>query len=61
MSAQRVYRAPLSPDEILAELECGRGTQWDPQLIDLVVAFLDDGALRFAPEGLELAAAPEVS
>jgi putative two-component system response regulator len=45
MSADRVYRAALDPDAILAELERGRGTQWDPALVDIVVSFLDSGSL----------------
>jgi HD-GYP domain-containing protein (c-di-GMP phosphodiesterase class II) len=35
MTSDRVYRAALSTDEALAELRKGRGTQFDPQIVDL--------------------------
>jgi putative two-component system response regulator len=57
MSAGRSYRAPLAREAILAELEHGRGTQWDPVLVDIVVGLVDSGTLTFADGGLELALA----
>jgi putative two-component system response regulator len=57
MSAGRSYRAPLAQDGILAELERGRGTQWDPVVIDIVVQLVASGALTFVEGGLELALA----
>jgi putative nucleotidyltransferase with HDIG domain len=35
MTSDRVYRAALSTDVALAELRKGRGTQFDPQIVDL--------------------------
>jgi putative nucleotidyltransferase with HDIG domain len=35
MTSDRVYRAALPVDEALAELRKGRGTQFDPQIVDL--------------------------
>lgn len=35
MTSDRVYRAALSIDDALAELRKGRGTQFDPQIVDL--------------------------
>jgi putative two-component system response regulator len=54
MSADRIYRTALGTDAILAELGRGRGTQWDPALVDIVVDFVGSGSLAFADVGLEL-------
>jgi putative two-component system response regulator len=37
MSAERVYRRALSPDEIVAELLAQRGIAWDPRIVDLAL------------------------
>ena len=52
MSAKRVYREPLCEPEIVRELERGRGTQWDPALVDLVLGFIDAEVVSFSAEGL---------
>lgn len=39
MNSNRVYRKSLTKEKILAELENGKGKQFDPELIDL---FMDD-------------------
>ena len=52
MSAKRVYREPLCEPEIVRELERGRGTQWDPTLVDLVLGFIDAEVVSFSAEGL---------
>jgi putative two-component system response regulator len=54
MSAKRVYREPLSEPEIVRELERGRGTQWDPALVDLVVRLIETDAVSFSAEGLRI-------
>ena len=54
MSADRIYRAALDAESILAELERGRGTQWDPAVVDIVVHVLDGGSLLFLQPGPEL-------
>ena len=59
MAAVRPYRGPLSQKEILAELAAGRGTQWDPFAVDLVLGLVEAGALAFGPDGLVLAPRPE--
>jgi HD-GYP domain-containing protein (c-di-GMP phosphodiesterase class II) len=43
MSAPREYRAGLAPAEILAELSSGRGTEWDPAVVDAVLHLVDAG------------------
>jgi putative two-component system response regulator len=52
MSAKRVYREPISEPEIVRELERGRGTQWDPMLIDLVLRLIETDVVSFSAEGL---------
>jgi HD-GYP domain-containing protein (c-di-GMP phosphodiesterase class II) len=46
MTSDRVYRGALSVDEALAELKKGRGTQFDPQIVDLFETAI---AARSAP------------
>jgi putative nucleotidyltransferase with HDIG domain len=55
MSASRVYRAALPQVEVVRELERGRGTQWDPALVDHTLKLIESGAVSFAPDGLEIA------
>ena len=43
MTANRVYRKRLSFEEVMKELENGRGTQFDPELLDLFLGLLNDG------------------
>lgn len=45
MSSDRAYRKALSRDVIRRELNRGRGTQFDPQMIDVFLELLDAGAL----------------
>jgi putative two-component system response regulator len=54
MSAKRVYREPLSEPEIVRELERGRGAQWDPGLVDLVLRLIETEVVSFAADGLRI-------
>jgi putative two-component system response regulator len=54
MSAKRVYREPLSEPEIVSELARGRGTQWDPTLVDLVLRLVETDAISFSADGLRI-------
>ena len=54
MSGQRPYRTPLGVEDILRELEEGRGRQWDPGLADAVRELIEQGRLAFGPGGLSL-------
>lgn len=46
MSSDRAYRKALSVDIIRAELNRGRGTQFDPNMTDAFIELLDEGALN---------------
>jgi len=54
MSAERVYRGPLSEPEIVKELERGNGTQWDPILTDLVLRMIETETISFSADGLRI-------
>jgi hypothetical protein len=54
MSARRVYREPLSEPEIVRELERGRGSQWDPQVVDVVLRMVETDTISFAADGLRI-------
>ena len=45
MSSARVYRQPLARSAIRSELLRGRGTQFDPQLLDAFLPLFDSGEL----------------
>lgn len=45
MSSARVYREPLSRERIRSELLEGRGTQFDPELLDAFLPLFDSGEL----------------
>lgn len=57
MSSKRVYRAELSKDRIRMELVNGRGTQFDPNMLDVFLKMFDAGKL---PNGREKAKGGEV-
>lgn len=46
MNSERIYRAALAPEVIREELVKGRGTQFDPELLDLFLQLLDQGRLQ---------------
>ncbi len=45
MSSNRVYRRHLPKDKILAELENGKGTQWDPECTDVMIQLIKEDKL----------------
>lgn len=45
MTANRVYRKKLDLDFVLEELRKGRGTQFDPELVDILLDLLEDGTI----------------
>jgi len=46
MTANRVYRKKLDLDYVIAELKRGRGTQFDPNLVDVFLELLDNGTIQ---------------
>ena len=45
MTANRVYRKKLDFEYVLEELRKGRGTQFDPQLVDILLGLIEDGTI----------------
>lgn len=45
MNSKRVYRDALSPEIIRSELVNGRGTQFDPELLDVFLQLFEEGKL----------------
>lgn len=46
MTSNRVYRKRLNDDTVMQELERGKGSQWDPELVDIFVGLIKEGALK---------------
>ena len=46
MTANRVYRKKLDMDFVLGELKKGRGTQFDPQLTDIMLHLIETGQIN---------------
>lgn len=48
MTANRVYRKKLDIDFVIDELKKGRGTQFDPNLVDIMLDLIEDGEINVA-------------
>lgn len=48
MTSNRVYRRRLRDDFVMEELRKGKGTQWDPDLVDIFIGLIEEGALEQA-------------
>ena len=48
MTGQRPYRFPMTPDRALLEIERGRGRQFDPAIVDVMVAAVGDSQRSIA-------------
>ena len=46
MTSNRVYRRRLNDDVVMQELEKGKGSQWDPDLVDIFMELIKEGALE---------------
>jgi energy-coupling factor transport system substrate-specific component len=46
MTANRVYRKKLDFNYVLSELKKGRGTQFDPALVDILLKLIDEGKIN---------------
>ena len=45
MTANRVYRKQMDFSYVLGEMEKGRGTQFDPQFVDILLKLIHDGVI----------------
>ncbi len=45
MTANRVYRKQMDFDYVLGEMRKGRGTQFDPQIVDIMLRLIDEGKI----------------
>jgi cyclic di-GMP phosphodiesterase len=54
MASRQLYRKPLTPEEIVDELRRCRGSQWEPELVDLALGLIDAGELVLSVEGLRV-------
>jgi len=45
MTANRVYRKQMDFGYVLNEMRKGRGTQFDPQIVDIMLRLVDDGTI----------------
>ena len=54
MSSRQLYRQPRTPEQIVEELQEWRGKQWDPEIVDLVLALIASGELALGGDGLHL-------
>lgn len=45
MTSNRVYRPAMSMDKVIEELHKGRGTQFDPELVDILLGLINSGRL----------------
>jgi putative two-component system response regulator len=54
MSSRQLYRQPCAPEQIVEELRAWRGKQWDPEIVDLVLALIASGELALGTDGLHL-------
>jgi energy-coupling factor transport system substrate-specific component len=45
MTSNRVYRPAMSMDRVIEELHKGRGTQFDPELVDILLGLINSGRI----------------
>ncbi|MBQ6257124.1 MAG: HD domain-containing protein, partial [Clostridia bacterium] len=45
MTANRVYRKQMDFSYVLGEIQKGRGTQFDPQMADILLQLIDEGQI----------------
>ena len=56
MSSRQLYRAPLTPDQIVSELNRQAGGQWDAEIVAISLGLIASGELELRVEGLRLLA-----
>ena len=45
MTANRIYRQQMDFSYVLGEMEKGRGTQFDPTFVDILLKLINDGKI----------------
>ena len=45
MTSNRVYRAAMPMNRVVEELKNGKGTQFDPNLVDILLDLIDSGRI----------------
>ena len=45
MTSNRVYRPAMTMDKVIEELKNGRGTQFDPELVDILLGLINSGRI----------------
>jgi putative two-component system response regulator len=54
MSGPRTYRAPLGLPGVLRQLDLGKGSQWDPEIVDIAIEVIESGEVRVGPGGIRV-------
>jgi putative two-component system response regulator len=54
MSSRALYRRPRTVEGTIEELRAHSGTQWDPEIVELVLALVASGELLLGVEGMRL-------
>ena len=45
MTANRIYRKQMDFEYVFNEMKNGRGTQFDPQIVDILLRLIDEGKI----------------
>ncbi len=56
MTSRQLYRQPRTPAQVVEELHACRGTQWDPEIVDLALGLIESGELELSVDGIKLLA-----
>jgi putative two-component system response regulator len=54
MSSRQLYRTPLGVTAILDELRENSGSQWDAEIVSIVLDLIESGELALSPGGLQI-------
>jgi putative two-component system response regulator len=54
MSSRQLYQSPRTPEQVKTELLAHRGTQWDPQVVDVALGLIETGELVLTDSGPSL-------
>jgi putative two-component system response regulator len=54
MTSRQLYRHSRTPDEVVGELRANTGSQWDPEIVELVFGLIERGELELVQGGMRL-------